>query len=514
VVVAPSLLIMVDDTTSNSGPASQVGLLVQEMIRISEGRGSVPFGMLVRDEVVSNSFETLLGTLKAARKQGIMNFKGDLLLMGLHDDVLVELCSDREGIFQADSMSAIEEVPETAPEAEPGAAAVPAATAAAAAVTAAEAAMEVPAQEGLETAVVPFQRVDYMAEAPLCERSVITDMEACMENTEIHSTESPLDVQPPAIDVVRDTQVQPQQPADQELEQVKKIDDHPCLLELQQECINSDVSTTAHIEEKLEKDMQDDADDRPGPLEPRQEYMNNGFTTAEHGEQELEKWREDADDCPGLQPRQATATPTTTLPPSCLGSQSARVDGVYAALEVVGPPYTARTDLSNAPEVSEALKEKDTEDVSPKCDIPTAPAPAQFPIRAMGGCSKAVLMKSLSNPVLQPQCVSKGKWKVDTSYIGYRSRDPNNLRRGGNARAGERELADSLGEYSNSMNRKYPYGLLRGGASSRPADVDPACKEQYLSDLEFLAVFGMDPITFAKLPRWKQQNMKRAKGLF
>jgi len=508
VVVAPSLLIMVDDATSNSGPASQVGLLVQEMIRISEGRGSVPFGMLARDEVVSNSFETLLGTLKAARKQGIMNFKGDLLLMGLHDDVLVELCSDREGIFQADSMSAIEEVPETAPEAEPGAAA------AAAAVTAAEAAMEVPAQEGLETAVVPAQRVDYMAEAPLCERSVITDMEACMENTEIHSTESPLDVQPPATDVVLDTQVQPQQPADQELEQVKKIDDdNPCLLELQQECINSDVSTTAQIEEKFEKDMQDDAGDCPGHLEPQQEHINNGFTTAEHSEQTLEKGMEDADDCPGPQPQQATGTHTTALPPSRLGSQSARVDGVHAALEVVGPPYTARADLSNAPEVSEAVKEKDTEDVSPKCDIPTAPAPAQFPTQAMGGRSKAVLMKSLSKPVLQPQRVSKGKWKVDTSYIGYRSRDPNNLRRGGNARA-ERELADSLGEYSNSMNRKYPYGLLRGDASSRPADVDPACKEQYLSDLEFLAVFGMDPITFAKLPRWKQQNMKRAKGLF
>jgi len=509
VVVAPSLLIMVDDATSNSGPASQVGLLVQEMIRISEGRGSVPFGMLARDEVVSNSFETLLGTLKAARKQGIMNFKGDLLLMGLHDDVLVELCSDREGIIQADSMSAIEEVPETAPEAAPGAAA-----AAAAAVTAAEAAMEVPAQEGLETAVVPAQRVDYMAEAPLCERSVITDMEACMENTEIHSTESPLDVQPPATDVVLDTQVQPQQPADQELEQVKKIDDdNPCLLELQQECINSDVSTTAQIEEKFEKDMQDDAGDCPGHLEPQQEHINNGFTTAEHSEQTLEKGMEDADDCPGPQPQQATGTHTTALPPSRLGSQSARVDGVHAALEVVGPPYTARADLSNAPEVSEAVKEKDTEDVSPKCDIPTAPAPAQFPTQAMGGRSKAVLMKSLSKPVLQPQRVSKGKWKVDTSYIGYRSRDPNNLRRGGNARA-ERELADSLGEYSNSMNRKYPYGLLRGDASSRPADVDPACKEQYLSDLEFLAVFGMDPITFAKLPRWKQQNMKRAKGLF
>jgi len=507
VVASPFLLIMVDDTASNSGPASQVGLLVQEMIRISEGRGSVPFGMLARDEVVSNSFETLLGTLKAARKQGIMNFKGDLLLMGLHDDVLVELCSDREGIIQADSMSAIEEVPETAPEAAPGAAA-------AAAVTAAEAAMEVPAQEGLETAVVPAQRVDYMAEAPLCERSVITDMEACMENTEIHSTESPLDVQPPATDVVLDTQVQPQQPADQELEQVKKIDDdNPCLLELQQECINSDVSTTAQIEEKFEKDMQDDAGDCPGHLEPQQEHINNGFTTAEHSEQTLEKGMEDADDCPGPQPQQATGTHTTALPPSRLGSQSARVDGVHAALEVVGPPYTARADLSNAPEVSEAVKEKDTEDVSPKCDIPTAPAPAQFPTQAMGGRSKAVLMKSLSKPVLQPQRVSKGKWKVDTSYIGYRSRDPNNLRRGGNARA-ERELADSLGEYSNSMNRKYPYGLLRGDASSRPADVDPACKEQYLSDLEFLAVFGMDPITFAKLPRWKQQNMKRAKGLF
>jgi len=320
--------------------------------------------------------------------------------------------------------------------------------------------------------------VNDAAVMPPCAPSLLADA-VRMQTTMPRSTKSPRDVQPQTTEGVLDTwergeceqqetqqQLQQQQLTSQKLEQEREgdADHHPCLLEpQQQECSNNDAHTTAQTEENLEQEREPPA--------------------ASPGSQRL------------------------PVP----GSQSARVDGVHAALEAVGPPYTARADLSGTHEVSEGVNEKSIEDM-PQCAVTTV---MTLLTTANRGCSKATLMESLSKPVLTPQQVAQSKWKVDTSYIGYRSRDPNNLRRGGsNTKIGETDKVDHVAEYSNAMSRKYPYGLLRGGASSRPADVDPACKEQYLSDLEFLAVFGMDNISFQKLPRWKQLNMKRAKGLF
>jgi len=376
----------------------------------------------------------------------------------LHDDVLVELCVDCEGKVQAESVA----TPEVAP-------ATPAATAEAAA------AVEVHSQWGTERSALPAQAVNDAAVVPPCAPSVIADT-ACMQ-TILRGIESPHDVQPPTTEKVLDTrereeceqqesqlqqpQQQLQQQTEQKLEQEREgnADHHACLLEpQQQECINNDTHSTAQTEENLKQER-----------EP------------------------------------------PTLPVS--GSQSARVDGVHDALESIGPPYTARVDLSGIHEVSEEVIEKSIEDM-PQNTVTTAMTPAPVLTPANGGHSKATLMEPPSRPVLHPQQGAQSKWKVDTSYIGYRSRDPNDLRCGGNATIGETDNIKSVAEYSNAMSCKYPYSLLRAGASGRPADVDPACKEQYLSDLEFLDVFGMDSISFQKLPRWKQLNMKRAKGLF
>jgi len=468
---------MVEDATTNNGPASQVRLLVQEITRISEGRGIVPFGVLVRDEVVSNRFESLLGTLKAAKKKGILDFKGDLLLMALHDDVLVELCIDCEGTVQTESVA----TPEAASEAAP--ADVRATATAAAATAEAAVAVEVPSHWGTERSVLPGQTVNDAAVVPPCAPSVLAD--TVREQTIIlRSTESPGDVQPPTTESVLDTwETEEGEQQETQLQQRRQQ-------QLKQQ----------QTEQKLEQEREGDADHHPCLLEPQQqECSNNDAHTTAQTEENLEQEREPPAASPGSQ----------RLPVP--GSQSARVDGVHAALEAVGPPYTARADLSGTHEVSEGVNEKSIEDM-PQCAVTTV---MTLLTTANRGCSKATLMESLSKPVLTPQQVAQSKWKVDTSYIGYRSRDPNNLRRGGsNTKIGETDKVDHVAEYSNAMSRKYPYGLLRGGASSRPADVDPACKEQYLSDLEFLAVFGMDNISFQKLPRWKQLNMKRAKGLF
>jgi hypothetical protein len=47
-----------------------------------------------------------------------------------------------------------------------------------------------------------------------------------------------------------------------------------------------------------------------------------------------------------------------------------------------------------------------------------------------------------------------------------------------------------------------------------PPGVDPKMKEQYLSSLDFMEVFGMPKSKFNELPAWKKSNLKKSKGLF
>eukprot|EP00928_Gymnodinium_smaydae_P017668 TRINITY_DN1675_c0_g1_i1.p1 TRINITY_DN1675_c0_g1~~TRINITY_DN1675_c0_g1_i1.p1 ORF type:complete len:582 (-),score=177.52 TRINITY_DN1675_c0_g1_i1:363-2108(-) len=96
-----------------------------------------------------------------------------------------------------------------------------------------------------------------------------------------------------------------------------------------------------------------------------------------------------------------------------------------------------------------------------------------------------------------------GSWKVDTSYIGHRTADPDNLR--------QSEKANETA-YADPTEKKYGYEQLK--SADRPSDVNPATKELYLADDEFQLVFAMEPADFAKMPRWKQLNLKKAKGLY
>nr|XP_034983611.1 villin-1 isoform X2 [Zootoca vivipara] len=56
--------------------------------------------------------------------------------------------------------------------------------------------------------------------------------------------------------------------------------------------------------------------------------------------------------------------------------------------------------------------------------------------------------------------------------------------------------------------------LMNVSAEELPSDVNPSRKEDYISDEDFLSVFGMSRQNFAALPQWKQQNLKKEKGLF
>ena len=60
----------------------------------------------------------------------------------------------------------------------------------------------------------------------------------------------------------------------------------------------------------------------------------------------------------------------------------------------------------------------------------------------------------------------------------------------------------------------YPYHRLVSPQSSYPKEVNVNEREKYLSDAEFLDVFGMTKYDFAALPEWRQVQKKRECKLF
>jgi len=51
----------------------------------------VKFGELFDDEKVANYYEALVGTLKAAKKKGLIEYKGQYLLKGMSDKVVINI---------------------------------------------------------------------------------------------------------------------------------------------------------------------------------------------------------------------------------------------------------------------------------------------------------------------------------------------------------------------------------------------------------------------------------------
>ncbi|OUS43012.1 costars-domain-containing protein [Ostreococcus tauri] len=72
---------------------------VEALVRELETRlGIVKFGVLVRDERCADMFEGLNGTLRAAKRRKRIDFEGEMLLQGAHDDVdvvVLQGCRER-----------------------------------------------------------------------------------------------------------------------------------------------------------------------------------------------------------------------------------------------------------------------------------------------------------------------------------------------------------------------------------------------------------------------------------
>lgn len=58
-----------------------------------DGRIGVRYGILFDDEEGQQYFEAIVGTLKAAKRQNLIDFKGQMLLKGAHDNVIIYLNS-------------------------------------------------------------------------------------------------------------------------------------------------------------------------------------------------------------------------------------------------------------------------------------------------------------------------------------------------------------------------------------------------------------------------------------
>ncbi|XP_008194361.1 advillin isoform X4 [Tribolium castaneum] len=61
---------------------------------------------------------------------------------------------------------------------------------------------------------------------------------------------------------------------------------------------------------------------------------------------------------------------------------------------------------------------------------------------------------------------------------------------------------------------KYPLNILKEPNDKLPARVDPLNKELHLTHDDFVSVLKMTYLEFEKLPRWKQQELKKRAGLF
>jgi hypothetical protein len=71
----------------------EVNQLLLDIRRVgaNPGEPTVKFGELFDDEVVQNTYEALVGTLRSAKRQGLIDFKGQMLLKGMHDNVEISV---------------------------------------------------------------------------------------------------------------------------------------------------------------------------------------------------------------------------------------------------------------------------------------------------------------------------------------------------------------------------------------------------------------------------------------
>ncbi len=73
----------------------------------------------------------------------------------------------------------------------------------------------------------------------------------------------------------------------------------------------------------------------------------------------------------------------------------------------------------------------------------------------------------------------------------------------------EKKIEES--KFLDPKTNKFSYESLKNECHE---GMDPTKKEAYLTDEEFAVVFGMTTEKFYEQKKWKQQEVRKAKGLF
>ena len=83
-------------------------------------------------------------------------------------------------------------------------------------------------------------------------------------------------------------------------------------------------------------------------------------------------------------------------------------------------------------------------------------------------------------------------------------------------RVGSQELLDLtfVATPREGGGSSFTYDELTKAVGELPVGVDPRKREEYLSDADFAAVMGSPRGEFVQMKAWKQQQIKKAKGLF
>lgn len=406
---------------STSVVNDDIVLLREAIKRISNGGNSVTYGELAKDESVEQTFEALLGTLKASRKRGLITFEGELLLLGQHDDVPITLVDDGEADEEAAAPAQAE-------------------------VSTADTSADV-GEVAADTATTPE-----VAEPPLVEEAPVE--EAAVEEAPAVVSEEPPDE---ATDA----------PARPELHEANTTDTFEPLV----------------VEKSAE----------PEPSTPPAQAS-----------------------APACEETSSAGAPAEDAP---VGSTKSLGDGKWGKVETsyvdwrTADPDRLEVRRSATQELGEAgmnpSKSEKDKDGKWKVDVSYVNHRTADVERLEGRQSlKVGSVDSLGAGTASSATVKKesdGKWKVDTSYIACRTGDTANLERKGTGLVGE--------GYADPAEKTYTYEELRG-ASNRPSDVDPAKKEAYIADEEFLVVMGVSRPEFDKMPKWKQQNLKKAKDIY
>jgi hypothetical protein len=437
--------------------------LCQEIARISGGSNTIAYGDLIVDEIVEQTFEAVFGTLKSARKRGLVAFEGELLLQGKHDAVPISLTES--GIAAAGSSAPVDDAPEDdVPVVEP-----------------------TPVSEDTSKEPEP------------------------VEPEPVEPEPTPAEAEPTA------TAVQPSS------ERVVSKDGSKAW-----------AVDTSYIDHRT-------AD--PNRLEGRRNTENNtdgiavptvGNTHASSAAKRMDsgKWAVDTSyidhrtkDPNRLEGRRNTENNTDGIAvPSIGNNDSAAVKKTEAGKWAVDTSYIDHrtrdpnrlegrrnsdnnTDGIATPSIgnsaaSSAAKRMD----SGKWSVDTSYINHRTKVVDNLDGRKSVAGAGAVDTASATVRKNSGKWQVDTGYIGYRTSDTNNL---------DRKL-EKAGEitYADPSETKYTHAELSAPAEERPSDVDPSMKEAYLSDEDFLRLFEMNILDFARLPKWKQQALKKAQKLY